>query len=186
MLSLCLLLASSTPAEAAAAYADSLVGTRDIEALGTRYALDSVGLVRAVFMTQGIDVFQAPALEDPARTGVDVIYQYAALNGRLHTSRKPRVGDLVFFGKTRDADGDGAPDSISHLGIVTALASDGTARVVTTTKSQVVAVSLNRLRPREPKDELGAALNSRFFIGRDFAHPKLVSELFYTFATLQQ
>ncbi len=181
-----LALASIPPSEAAALFADKLVGARAIDTPQGRYAFDSVGLVRAAFMTQGIDLFQAPAALDAERSGVDIVYQFAALYGKLHMSRRPRVGDLVFFGHTRDADRDGEADSISHIGIVTAVAADGTARVVTASGTGIVAVSLNRLRPKDAVDELEAPLNSRLYLGTNWRAPRLTSELFYTFATLQQ
>jgi len=181
---LCLsLTVAASRADAVAAYAQTLVGKRAITTGGGTYGLDSVGLVRAAFISQGIDVFQAPALSDPERTGVEIVYQFAALNGRLHLSRTPHVGDLVFFGGTRDADSDGEPDSVSHLGIVTELKADGTASIVTATRSQIVSVSMNRLRPKDGKDELDAPLNSTLHLARS-RQGRLASELFYTFATL--
>lgn len=171
----------TTPATVAARHADSLVGKHDLAGGGKRFRLDSVGLVRAAYLEAGIDVFAAPAQIANDRTGVDVVYQYAALHGRFHLRRRPSVGDLCFFGKTRDADGDGALDAISHVGIVTAVAADGTASVATTGKSRVVTVMLNRYRPKETVDEAGQVLNGRLFVGRE---PVLTSALFYTFATL--
>jgi hypothetical protein len=175
-----------TRGEALAHYAETLVGKQRLISGDSELPLDSVGVARLVFLSQGIDLFNAPAFLDPARTGVDIIYQYAALYGRLHTSRRPKIGDLVFFGKTRDADRDGEPDPISHVGIVTQLSSDGTAKIVTASRAQVVTLSLNRLRPKDTEDELQAPLNSRLFVGRAFNEPKPVSELFYTFATVAE
>ncbi|MCC6810408.1 MAG: C40 family peptidase [Deltaproteobacteria bacterium] len=185
---LSLLLLATPPAQpraqAIAAYADSLVGKHDLSGGGRRFRFDSVGVVRAAFLQFGIDLFAAPAQLDIERSGVDVVYQYAALNGKLHLRRRPSVGDLCFFGKTRDYDQDGAVDTISHVGVVTQVAADGTATIVTAGRSRVLTLMLNRYRPKDAQDELGQALNGRIFVGTKNTAPKLASELFYTFATI--
>ncbi len=181
----CLTLAANdSRASAIASYADSLVGKPAPQGGGRNFTLDSVGVVRAAFLQHGIDLFAAPAAVAVDRTGVDVVYQYAALNGRLHLRRRPAVGDLCFFGRTRDLDQDGTPDSITHVGVVTAVAADGTATVVTAGRSKVVAMALNRYRPKDAEDEVGQSLNARMFLASGKGKSLLASEAFYTFATL--
>jgi hypothetical protein len=169
-----------------AAFAESLVGKQELLGGGRRFGFDSVGLVRAAYYQFGIDVFNAPAHADVDRSGVEVVYQYAALHGRFHLRRRPNVGDLCFFGKTRDFDRDGKPDAISHVGIVSDVAADGTATIVTAGRSRIVTLSLNRYRPKDAVDEAGQLLNGRLFLAGTRNEPKLASELFYTFATIGQ
>lgn len=165
--------------EAIAKVAESLVGKRRLFAHGQELELDSVGLVRAVFAAQGRDVFDAPAFFDPTRTGVEIVYQHAAIKGRLHAHLRPSKGDLVFFGRTRDANRDGVLDAVSHVGIVSAVAADGTATIVTTTMTKVVALPLDLLA----RDD--AAKNGRLLTPAAPREPRSLAELFYTFATLR-
>ncbi len=166
-----------------AANARKRIGQRELAGGGRRFAFDSVGLVRAVMAELSVDVFDVPAASDQERNGVDIVYQYAALHGQLHSDRVPAPGDLVFLGKTRDADGDGTPDPLSHLGIISRVDSDGTAEVVTTTMTGVVAVPFNRRFPDRLKDSAGHILNGRLVTALS-PEPQPLPDLFYSFAHL--
>jgi hypothetical protein len=183
-LALAAMLAAWPTGATIAARALSLVGKHELRGGGKAFEFDSVGLVRAVFADDGIDVFRAPAIVDPQRTGVEILYQYAAIHGRLHTRRVPGPGDLVFFGKTRDANRDGVPDTISHVGIVVDVKPNGTATVVTATMSRVLALPMNRLRPGDAQNESGELINASLLTPASPDAPQLLSRLFYTFATL--
>ena len=167
--------------ERVAAEARRYVGQRELDASGQRYAFDSVGLARAVFSNLGVDLFATPAASDPARSGVDIVYQYAAVHGQLHSLRVPEPGDIVFFGKTRDRDRDGQPDPLSHIGIVSQVLADGTANVITTTMTGVVTLPMNRRRPGELRDKEGHALNGRLLTALS-PEPQPLTNLFYCFA----
>jgi hypothetical protein len=169
--------------ERVAAEARRFVGQRELRASGQRYAFDSVGLARAVFANLGVDLFATPAASDPERSGVDIVYQYAALHGQLHSLRVPEPGDIVFLGKTRDRDHDGQPDPLSHIGIVSQVAADGTANVITTTLTGVVTLPMNRRYPGELHDAQGRTLNGRLLTALS-AEPQPLSTLFYCFARL--
>ena len=171
-------------AAAVANHARGRFGKHELFGGGKQFEFDSVGLVRAVFASQGIDVFRAPAIVDPRRTGVEILYQYAALHGKLHTHRIPARGDLVFFGKTRDTKGDGVHDTVSHVGIVVDVTPRGTATVVTATMSHVLALPMNRLRPNDATDDDGETINAGLLTPASPTRPQLLSRLFYTFATL--
>ena len=109
-----------------------------------------------------------------------------ALHGSLHTERTPPPpATSSLLGKTRDSDGDGTPDPISHLGIVTRVDIDGTAEVVTTTMTGVIALPLNRRYPDLLKDGTGHLLNGRLVTAMS-PEPQPLSDLFYSFAHLTQ
>lgn len=169
--------------ERVAAEARRFVGQRELDAGAQRYAFDSVGLARAVFTNLGVDLFATPAASDSSRSGVDIVYQYAAVHGQLHSLRVPEAGDIVFFGKTRDRDHDGQPDALSHIGIVSQVMPDGTANVITTTMTGVVSLPMNRRYPGDLHDKQGRALNGRLLTALS-PEPKPLTDLFYCFARL--
>lgn len=166
--------------------AESMLGRREIVARDQHFHFDSVGLVRALLYEQGIDLFDVPAAQNLAKRGIDLAYQFAALHGELHTSRIPRVGDLVFFGETRDLTHDGVGDTLSHLGIVTEIADNATLKVVTTTMAGVEALYLNRVFPKDSASENGKRFNSQWITTLSRNQPQLASQAFYTFATLDE
>ncbi len=168
--------------EALAQAARGFLGARALAVHGKRYPDDCTGLVRAVYATQGLDLFADGGL--PGDSGVMVIWRYAGHHGLLR-SEKPAPGDIVFFRETYDRNRDGREnDGLTHVGIVESVESDGTVVVIHRVAHGVTRYHMNLEHPRERRDaSSGRVINDTL---REGKRSRLASELFAGFATLSR
>lgn len=154
--------------------------------LGPReYAFDSVGFARLVYQANGVDLFYTDAVRDGRKHGVEIVYQYMALNGELDMGRVPRRGDLVFLSQTRDANHDGRPDALSQVGVVIDVDDEGTATILTTLQTRVGVLHMNRLYPDSAVTPSGKPANSSLLLPTTRKSAP-VSSLFHSFGRLKR
>jgi hypothetical protein len=130
--------------------AAAMVGQREIVVDGVRWGDGCAALVRAAFATAGAPL--PAAAVDP-----HAIHAYARERARLRRG-KPVPGDLVFL-----ADRPGGP--AEHVGLVEAVAGDGTALVLHRTDHGVLRVRVNGAQPWKLKGDSGRALNDVLVVG---------------------
>ncbi len=151
-----------------------------LEAGGPLKRDDCSGLVEAVLARAGM----------PTRGQVKTLWAEAVRQGRAHTRRLPEVGDLVFWDRTYDANGDGeANDRLTHMGVVIGLEPGGTAVVVHRSSSQgVTELRMNLRHPSEHRDEEGRVINDYLakpgYGGPDA--PRLAGQLWRGFASISR
>lgn len=131
---------------AARSFAGAIDRRRPLRSAGYTFDPNTVGLVQAAFWSAGIDVFDAPLLNDnPTTGGLELIYRSANKRRQLHR-RTPQRGDLVFF--------DDFPVGYSHtkgptslfpsqVAIVSSVAPDGTISAVGIFADGLEKISLN-------------------------------------------
>lgn len=160
--------------------ARGFLGRRAIAVGGKHFPDDCTGLVRAVYATQGVDLFADGGL--PGDSGVTAIWRYAGRHGSLH-SEKPVPGDIVFYRETYDRNRDGREnDGLTHVGIVESVEDDGTVRVIHRVAHGVMRYHMNLDHPRERRDSAsGRVLNDYL---REGKRSRLAAELFAGYATL--
>lgn len=113
---------------------------------------DCSGFVSAVMTQAGA----------PMDGTVATIWALALKNGAVHYRETPEVGDLVFFDNTHDRNGNGdLDDELTHIGVVVAVAPDGTATFAHggTSRGRVYG-QINVVRYWETQDTKGRRLNS--------------------------
>ncbi len=147
----------------------------------------SVAAPSAIGGTQGVESESAPVEEskaptngyDPANAAefvsavygmnsVDLpsdtpanIYKSCKAQGRVYFGTKPKVGDIVFFHNTFDANGDSRNnDWYTHVGMVQSVGDNATAEVVAWREGKVQVHHINLERP-EVAEQGGQTLNSR-------------------------
>lgn len=184
----CCRMARPTRAQRALARtAARFVGARRIQANGQRFRYDCSGLARAVYFSQGIDLFDGVNAEG-GRNGVRLIHQFVMKHGRLHQGPTARPGDLVFFHNTWDANGDGrVNDPWTHIGIVEHVEANGTVVFVSRVSRGVERYRINLRRPGHHRTADGPVLNDfmRKKRWRDSGKTRyLTGELFAAFGTL--
>lgn len=111
---------------AVAEAAHALVGSRRLVVDGTRYNYDCSGTILAIHAAAGTPLDAAFAAE--RGNGVARIYAIATSQPWVGAPQEyPAVGDIIFWDDTYDRNGDGRwNDELTHAGIVTAVAPDGT------------------------------------------------------------
>jgi hypothetical protein len=86
---------------------------------------------------------------DDAVMPVD-IYRLATRSGGLYHTEYPAAGDVVFFSNTHDMNADGRDnDFYSHVGIVEAVADDGTVSIISYMDGGVQHTSMNLVTAHE-------------------------------------
>ena len=109
--------------------------------------------------------------------------------GATHRRSRPSPGDLVFFDNTYDRDGDGRTDDpLTHLGVVIAIAADGTVTFAQdgTSKGRST-MRLNMAHPHEARGPDGEVWNDALRARRDSDPPGthyLTAELVRGFAAV--
>jgi len=139
--------------------AAKLVGARTIESGGKRIAYDCAGMTRAVYLAHGIDLYDG-APQNSQSNGVRLIYDHVLAHGKIHRGPTVQAGDLVFFDNTWDADGDGVDnDSLTHVGLVEKVESDGTIVFVSRVSEAIERYRMNLTYPQTPRHADGRILN---------------------------
>src|SRR5262249_27479110 len=117
--------------------AQNLLGETRLKVGRRTYQNDCTGLVRAVYEQLGINVLQEGHHGD---SGVQAIYRFVRLHGRVFVTGAPLPGDLVFF---RETHGDYPNRRLTHIGLVEAVGDDGTVSVIHRVRRGVVRYHMN-------------------------------------------
>jgi len=163
-----------------------LVGATSITSEGRRIRYDCAGVIRAIFLKHGIDLYEGSP-NDPATNGVRLIYNHVRRYGALYRSRPPHPGDLVFFDNTWDFNQDGRlNDPLTHVGIVEGIGVDGTILFISRVAGGIQRYRMNLRHPRIHKTADGRILNDyirRKLPGDPPDTGRLTGELFALFGT---
>lgn len=163
------------------------VGSSRIEVGGRRFTFDCSGLVRGVYVTQGIDLYDGLGELDGGN-GVGRIYGHVVRHGRIHYGPTVHPGDLVFFHNTWDFNRDGRfNDPLTHVGLVERVESDGTVVFVSRVSGGIERYRMNLRKPNTHRTSDGRVLND--FLrkkGSSDSHATqyLTGQLFAAFGTL--
>ena len=156
---------------------------------GKEFVLDCIGTVSAIFYRLDIDVTKD--FGKYSGNGVNRLYMTLKDRGVLHRDKYPRVGDVIVWDNTWDAndDGDRTDDPRTHAGVVMAVDEDGTIHYVHENMFKGVMVELmNLLRPAVASDEAGKRLNSSLAIATKSGGPKpehwLAGDVFNAFGDI--
>ena len=166
--------------------AATLVGETTITSEGRRIRYDCAGVMRAIFLKHGIDLY-AGGVDDSDANGVRLIYNHVRRYGTLHRTQTPRPGDLIFFDNTWDFNGDGRlNDPLTHVGIVERVDADGTVTFISRVASAIERYRMNLKYPHVHKTKDGRILND-FIRRKRSSDPRgtrrLTGELFASFGT---
>jgi hypothetical protein len=163
-----------------------LVGAKTVESNGKHIDYDCAGVARAIYLTQGIDLYEG-AERDSNANGVRRIYNHVAARGRIHRGPVVHPGDLVFFDNTWDYNGDGRDnDPLTHVGIVEQVESDGTIVFISRVAEAIERYRMNLSQPHVHRTADGRVLNDhmrrkRWSDGKGTRY--LTGELFAAFGT---
>ena len=164
-----------------------LVGARTIEVNGRRIVYDCAGVTRAIYLENGIDLYDG-GLNVAKANGVRLIYAHVRQNGTLHQGPVVYPGDLVFFDNTWDFNGDGLlNDPLTHVGVVERMESDGTVVFISRVADAIERYRMNLALPRVHQTADGRVLNDYIRRKRssdpgEIGH--LTGELFAFYGTL--
>lgn len=183
----CVLANGKSRQTALAQTAVTLVGRSRIEVEGLRYGSDCSGLVRGVYATQRVDLYDGLGELDGGN-GVGRIYTHVVEHGRIHYGPIVYPGDLVFFHNTWDFNRDGLPnDPLTHVGIVETVERDGTVIFVSWVSAGVDRYRMNLRHPGIHKTAEGRVLNDhmrRKGPGDSETTRYLTGQLFAAFGTV--
>lgn len=166
--------------------AASLLGARTIQVGARRVAYDCAGVTRAIFLANGIDLYQRTSAP-PNANGVRLIFDHVRRHGRVHAGPIVHPGDLVFFDNTWDYNRDGlANDPLTHVGVVETVERDGTVVFISRVADAVERYRMNLAFPHLHRAADGRVLNDYMRRKRhgDGHHTRyLTGELFAAFGT---
>jgi hypothetical protein len=153
---------------------------------GRRIAYDCAGVIRAIFLKHGIDLY-AGGFPDAHANGVRLIHAHIRQQGTFHQGPAAHPGDLVFFDNTWDYNSDGkVNDPLTHVGIVERQEPDGTVIFISRVAGSVERYHMNLALPHVHKTANGRILND-YLRRKDVIDPVdtgyLAGELFAQFAT---
>lgn len=173
--------------EALARTAVGLLGRSRVEVGGRRYTPDCSGLVRGVYASQRVDLYDGLGELDGGN-GVGRIYTHVVQHGRIHYGPTVHPGDVVFFHNTWDFNRDGLPnDPLTHVGVVEAVDRDGTVTFVSWVSAGIERYRMNLQKPDLHKNGDGRVLND-YMRRREPGDPHtaryLTGQLFAAFGTL--
>jgi hypothetical protein len=166
--------------------AAKLVGAKTITVNGRRIAYDCAGVIRAVYLKHGIDLYDGEP-SDPDANGVRIIHEHIRQQGTFHQGPVVHPGDLVFFDNTWDYNGDGkVNDPLTHIGIVERQEPNGTVIFISRVAGAIARYRMNLGLPHVHKAVDGRVLND-YLRRKDVSDPAktryLTGELFTQFAT---
>ena len=169
--------------------ASRLVGARTIQTGNRFIAYDCAGVTRAIYLSQGIDLYQGNGQKTHAN-GVRLIYEHIRAYGRLHRGPTVRPGDLVFFDNTWDFNEDGIQnDPLTHVGIVEGVEPNGTVVFISRVSNAVERYRMNLREPNAMRASDGRLLND-YLRRKKFGDPLgtgyLTGQLFAGFGTLDE
>ena len=145
---------------------------------GRQFTFDCSGTVCAIYYRLGIDL-----AKDFARypgNASNRLYLSLKDRGVIHYDRYPRIGDIIFWDNTYDANGNGdrTDDLRSHTGMVVGVDDDGTIHYIHASVLRGVVVEvMNLMRPRDAYDGQGKRINSGMAIATVPGGPKPAKEL---------
>ncbi|MGQ0811072.1 MAG: CHAP domain-containing protein [Nitrospiraceae bacterium] len=172
--------------QAIARTAAKLVGARTIEVNGRRIAYDCAGVTRAIYLSQGIDLYERDGTGHQAN-GVRLIHAHVREHGRIHHGPVVRPGDLVFFDNTWDFNRDGrVNDPLTHVGVVERVEPDGTVVFISRVAGAIERYRMNLAKPHVHRTDDGRILNDYMRRKRGDAADGagyLTAELFAAFGT---
>ena len=183
----CDIIVETSKQQALVQVAVGFVGSSRIEVGGRRFTFDCSGLVRGVYVTQGIDLYDDLGELDGGN-GVGRIYGHVLRHGRIHYGPTVHPGDLVFFHNTWDFNSDGHfNDPLTHVGLVERVESDGTVVFVSRVSGGIERYRMNLGKPNTHRTSDGRVLND--FLrkkGSSDSHVTqyLTGQLFAAFGTL--
>jgi hypothetical protein len=164
-----------------------LLGRNRVEVGGRHYTPDCSGLVRGVYATQRVDLYDGLGELDGGN-GVGRIFTHAVQQGRIHYGPTVHPGDLVFFHNTWDFNRDGLPnDPLTHVGVVEKVERDGTVIFVSWVSARVERYRMNLRQPDTHKTTDGRVINDymrRKSSGDHQATRYLTGQLFAAFGTV--
>ncbi len=138
---------------------------------GKTFLFDCQGTVAKIYWANGVDITKGYERPEFARLGGGVpriFYTYKGEN-KVHFSKRPGPGDLVFFDNTWDLNGDTRwNDPMTHVGIVEEVDADGTVNVIHHCSRGIKRYQFNLDKPTVYQNENGKVLNS--FIRRQNAN----------------
>ena len=139
--------------------ASRLVGARTIQTGNRSIAYDCAGVTRAIYLGQGIDLYEGGGQKTHAN-GVRLIYEHVRAYGRIHHGPTVRPGDLVFFDNTWDFNQDGIlNDPLTHVGIVEAVEQNGTVVFISRVSNAIERYRMNLREPNAIRASNGRRLN---------------------------
>ena len=153
--------------------ARSFLGKRVLKHKGKTYRYDCSGFVAAVYGKVGV----------PIDGSVRYMYESSKKKGTLR--KEPRIGDLVFFDNTFDANKNGAfDDTLTHIAVVEKIESSGRITMIHLGSKGVVRIYMNLHHPDVYKDEYDVVQNSylRFRKSKKDKRPRLAGQLWKRFA----
>jgi probable lipoprotein NlpC len=185
---MCCAMANGVPRqEALARTAVGLLGRSRVEVGGRHYPPDCSGLVRGVYASQHVDLYEGLGELDGGN-GVGRIYTHVVQHGRIHYGPAVHPGDLVFFHNTWDFNRDGLPnDPLTHVGVVEKVDRDGTVTFVSWVSAGIERYRMNLQKPDLHKTTGGRVLND-YMRRKGTRDPHstryLTGQLFAAFGTL--
>ena len=150
-----------------------------------KFRRDCSGYVEAILGTLGHDVSQFTNSYGLRTNGVSQIHEYVERSGSIYKDELPKKGDLIFFSNTYDVNRDGKQnDGLSHIGVVTAVDSEGTVSFKHVIRNGVETDYINVSKPTLHTYN-GRIINSYIRrASKNAAYPALTSQLFDFFGSL--
>ncbi len=128
--------------------ADRMIGERQLVVRGKRFNYDCTGTVLAIYYHAGIDL--AVRFGRYSGNGVNRLFRTLEDEQLIYTTELPVTGDLIFWDNTYDKNGDRAwNDPLTHVGMVTGVADDGTISYVHLNYSKGITVEYMNLLDTE-------------------------------------
>ena len=153
--------------------ARSFVGKKQLQVGDKTYGYHCSGFISAVFAKAGHSV----------QGSTKHLHSLAKKNGYLST--EPKVGSIVFFDNTYDANKNGSfDDHLSHVAIVEKVHDDGRVSMLHLGSRGIVSLTLNLQNPDQHKDMNGVLQNSflRVRTSKKDKYPRLAGQLWRGFA----
>lgn len=141
---------------------------------GKSFTSDCIGFVRYVYYSAGVDIFQ---VYGSGRGGVSSFYNGIEKRGWVYNEFPPKLGDLIFFDNTYDANRNRKwDDELTHIGIVSGFGKHGTIFYIHYASGKVKEDRINLNYPNthafRQKDGKLYVINSHLRINRGEGYSK--------------